>query len=56
MIKKWLRKKAKLKSADPERTLLLCAMFGAVEIHGVFGTLILFYQLLKSRRKNKHGN
>jgi len=52
MILRWLRKKILL-TADPDRVLVFCALYGAVDTMGVMGAVLVFYQAFKKRKKEK---
>jgi hypothetical protein len=54
MILRWLRKKI-LSTKDPERVLLFCAAFGAVENLGVMGAGFLVWNVIKKRKRQKKG-
>jgi len=56
MILRWLRKKI-LTTTDPDRVLVFCAAFGAIDTMGLAGAVLVFYQAFKKRKKEKqHGN
>lgn len=50
MILRWLRKQMFIVK-DPDRVLLYCALYGSVDVFGVIGTVVLFWNVLKKRRK-----
>lgn len=56
MIRAWLKKKILL-TADPERVLVFCALYGAVDTLGVPGALLIFWKVFQKRKKErKHAN
>jgi len=56
MILRWLRKKILL-TADPDRILVFCALYGAVDTMGLMGAVLVFYRAFKKRKKEKkHAN
>lgn len=50
MILRWLRKQMFIVK-DPDRVLLYCALYGSVDVFGAIGTVVLFWNVLKKRRK-----
>ena len=56
MILRWLRKKILL-TADPDRVLVFCALYGAIDTMGVMGAVLVFYRVFKKRKREKrHAN
>lgn len=55
MILRWLRKKILL-TADPDRVLVFCALYGAVDTMGLMGAVLVFYQAFQKRKKEAKRN
>lgn len=55
MILRWLRKQMFIVK-DPDRVLLYCALYGSVDVFGAIGTVVLFWNVLKKRRKEANAS
>jgi hypothetical protein len=55
MIQRWLRKQMFIVK-DPDRILLYCALYGSMDVFGIIGTMVLFWNVLKKRRKEANAS